>query len=696
MQSENAEGPASRSDGCVLHADFEKYEDGLIGVFNAGVRWLGDPFATNVKQNVVTITSDPATAFGGRRAAYVFTNQTDQRGRIVLQSRWDAPAIRDEVIEFVFRPVMVGSAELREFVIWSAYSAVGEPVGIVLRANSGASEGVYSIDIEDGSGKLTKSVVSQMDQTQWVRIVMHRDSGEGFVKIWIGSPDDERLVGSFVDAEPESCFARAEIGDLDDSHGFGSGYWDDVRVGRELTTQIALAPAETVPDLGPELTNGGAVIAVSGEKQLFVDDSVIQSQTGLHRIFHSVSKCADNPLLAPQTPLEVECKSLLPMTILRDVETGSFRCWYAIWGKAVGKPTFEALAESTNGLQWTRPNLGLLSYAGSSANNLLREGRMFRVLHDPEDPDPNRRYKAIIRDAGFLAGFSADGLKWKTTVPVLDQAYDATSVHWDPRDRKWIASCKIWKDNRRTRGYAESRDFLKWTDTAYMFSVDDRDGAQDQVYSMSIIPYQSIYIGLIKMYHLETDRCDIQIAFSRDAKHWNRPFRQPFIANGASKSDWDYGNLDPVDQIHLVNGELWFLYSGRSTLHNQLPNDGAMGLAKLRVDGFASMDAGDEEGVLITRPLILKGRKLSVNADVATGGKITVEILDGRTFDTTTDEADVPVYPFTRDNAVPIISDGINHAVRWENAASLQVLRGRQVRLRFRLHRARLYSFWSE
>lgn len=695
MQNQGAGEPVPRSDGCVLHVDFENYEDGLTGVLNAGIRWLGDPFATNVKQNVVTVTSDPATAFSGNRSAHVFTNQDDQRGRIILQRRHDAPTIQDEVIEVVFRPVVDGTAELRNLVVWSAVDEFGEPVGVMLRASTGATEHTYSIAVEEATGKLHHAVLAGLKQTHWIRIVLHRLSGEGIVRLWSGPPGEEQFIASFPDDNPNLAFARAEIGDLDDSQGFGSGYWDDIRVGRRLTPGSALAPPETVPSLGSEPPDTGAAVSVSGEKQLFVDDFIIQSQRGLQRVFHPVSKHADNPLLAPLTPLEVECRSILPMTVLRDRDTGTFRCWYAIWGKPVGKPTFEALAESTDGLNWIRPHLGLVAHLGSTDNNLLREGRMFRVLHDPEDPDPNRRYKAIIRDAGFLAGFSADGVKWKTTVPVLDQAYDATSVHWDPVGNKWIGSCKIWRENKRARGYAQSNDFVKWTDTAYMLSVDQRDGPQDQMYSMAIIRYESVYVGLIKVYHLDTDRCDVQIAFSRDAKHWRRPFRQPFIANGVEESDWDFGNLDPLDQIHSMNDRLWFFYSGRSTLHNQLPNDGAMGLATLRVDGFVSMDAGEDAGMLITRPLLLKGKRLYLNAEVSAGGRITVEILDGRTFDTTTDEADVPVFPFTKDNAAAILTDSVNHPVTWENAVSLQTLRGRQVRLRFNLQRARLYSFWS-
>ena len=48
------------------------------------------------------------------------------------------------------------------------------------------------------------------------------------------------------------------------------------------------------------------------------------------------------------------------------------------------------------------------------------------------------------------------------------------------------------------------------------------------------------------------------------------------------------------------------------------------GLATLRLDGFASINAGAEEGRLLTRPLGFTGRHLHVNAVVAPDGELRV------------------------------------------------------------------------
>lgn len=431
-------------------------------------------------------------------------------------------------------------------------------------------------------------------------------------------------------------------------------------------------------------------IPVGIERQLFLDDTPIASMQGIRRTFHPVAKYGRNPIMVPEKPWETQARSILPLTVLRDPNSGSLRLWYSAWGKQMDKPTYMCVADSTDGIHWTRPDLGLIEFQGSKQNNIIREGRMFRVLYDPRDTDPSRRYKAIIRDAGFLAGFSPDGLRWKTTVPVLQKAFDATSVHWDPIGSKWIASCKIMHEGRRARGYAESKDFTHWTDVAFMMTVDGRDGPADQLYSMAISRYERLYVGLLKIYHTDTDRCDVQLTFSRDARQWSRPERRPFLPNAATRGEWDYGNIDPPEQSIRMGDELWFFYSGRSTLHNQKPNDGAMGLATLRLDGFASLNAGNEPGLLVTRPLLLKGKSLYVNAD-AKDGEVRAEVLSAAS-----GHAQGSIPGLGMDQSTPLRRDSVRQELTWGGSPGLGSLVGKPIRLSFRIRNARLFAFWTE
>jgi hypothetical protein len=685
-----------RSDGRTLHVDFEAYQDGVVGLLNAGVRSLGDPF-TNLKQKEVAIVNDPTLAFSGARCGYVWTSEPDEIGRIRLQRRFDSPTVPvDEITEFVFRSVCYTPVDLDHFVLWSGKSFAGTPVGIVLTAWGSAETGTYRIDVEDADGQHANGV-SNLSQSEWIRIILHRNREDKTCVLWMGPPDREKRIAAYRDLDPSAATELAEFGDLSSHQDRGSGFWDDIRVGGILRARMTLSPPETFRHVGNETPKIEVPIRVGTEKQLFVDDVTIQSLRGLKRSFHPVDKHSGNPLMVPDRPWETQAKCILPLTVLPESETGKLRLWYSAWGKQVEKPTFECLALSNDGLRWEKPELGLCDFEGSTKNNIIREGRMFRVLFDPLDKAPNYRYKAVIRDSGFFAAHSPNGLEWTTTVPVLEQAYDASSVHWDPVNRKWIASCKVFVNGKRSRGYAESTDFTHWTDTCLMLTPDERDQPSDHLYSLSIFRYESVYIGLLKVFHTDTDRCEIQLAFSRNAKHWIRPDRTPFIPNPLEKEAWDFGNIDDTGQPIQMGDELWFYYAGRSTLHYQMPNDGAMGLGTLRLDGFCSLDAGSEEGILITPPLRLDGDSLFLNAEVR-DGYIKVEVLEETACRSVVDEADLPIHPFLKARCVPVTGNSVRQEVQWKNSPRFGRLNQNHklVRLKFYIKNAGLFSFWME
>lgn len=91
---------------------------------------------------------------------------------------------------------------------------------------------------------------------------------------------------------------------------------------------------------------------------------------------------------------------------------GKFRMWYlgmsqreVVAGQAPGWWRPMCYAESTDGVHWTKPELGLVEFNGNTRNNicliesdphsLSRVNDFLSVLHEPNDPDPSRRYKAV-------------------------------------------------------------------------------------------------------------------------------------------------------------------------------------------------------------------------------------------------------------------------------------------------------------
>jgi hypothetical protein len=147
---------------------------------------------------------------------------------------------------------------------------------------------------------------------------------------------------------------------------------------------------------------------------------------------------------------------------------------------------------------------------------------------------------------------------------------------------------------------------------------------------------------------------------------------------------WNYGNVQSAGGCCLVVGDQLYFYAGGTKWGGGSFDPNHTGLAVLRRDGFTSMDAGEAEGSLTTRPLRFSGRYLFVNV-AAPRGALRAEVLD---------EQGQPIAPFTADNCEPVRADRTKTEMKWKGAADLSAVSGRPVRFRFHLQNGGLYAFW--
>jgi len=216
-----------------------------------------------------------------------------------------------------------------------------------------------------------------------------------------------------------------------------------------------------------------------------------------------------------------------------------------------------------------------------------------------------------------------------------------------------------------------------------------------QLYNLHATPYERVMLGLFVIWqgpnNSECGRLRVQkrnevlLGFSRDGFHWSRPSRKAFLEVNEKEGAWNWGNVQSVGGGCLVvGGRLFFYYSARAKPKKEWDADASTGLAFLRRDGFASMDADARGGTLTTRPVKFKGRFLFVNVDCPRG-ELRVEVLDpdGK-----------PIPPFTAENCVPLSCDRALAEVNWKGAEDLSAVAGRPARFRFHLRAGRLYAFW--
>jgi hypothetical protein len=479
-----------------------------------------------------------------------------------------------------------------------------------------------------------------------------------------------------------------------------------------------------------QVSRPDGALSIDAGRQLFVDDHLV-GQTNLRRTFHRPRIHPASPILRPETALEMNdgfCPVACPFSdgVFYDPKDRLFKMWYhAGWFDGVG------YAISDDGIHWRRP---ILDIEPGTNRVLPRRDRFQRdgatIWIDEETSDPRQRYKMFVyfreRASGYrygelylpqaptvsAGGFvytSADGIHWSAPAPT-GPCGDNTSFFYDPVRKVWMYSIRTSNKRGRVRSYRQCKDFIEganWTkdDVIFFATADDQDfpdpklGYQTQLYRVEAVAYESLMLGIWLIHKGPPNEIcekggfpkitDIELGYSRDGIHWDRPDRTPFIACTQRPGDWNRGYLHPAGGVCLIVGdELYFYFGGWSGISPKLGGHmyagGSTGLAILRRDGFASMDAEGAPGTLTTVPLTFRGRHLFVNAD-ARGGELTIEILgpDGNVLP-----------PFSRRSCRPVTADDSWRRVTWKSANDLSSLANRPVRLRFNLSRGQLYSFW--
>ena len=490
--------------------------------------------------------------------------------------------------------------------------------------------------------------------------------------------------------------------------GGGDRLYNGIQLPAEWPPRYTTVPARE-PMMVPYLHHLPEVIPIDLGRQLFVDDFLIEPST-LTRRYHSTTYASGNPILTADKPWESEPLRKEPPT--RRAMTFSDGVWYdpqeriyKMWYMA-GVNRYTCYATSSDGLRWNKPALDVVP----GTNIVSRLGRdSSTVWLDQFESDPSKRYKMFLYQrpedsAQMSLFFSADGMHWSDLVAKSGPTRDRCTAFYNPFRKVWVFSIKATtpREFGRRRQYREHPDVVQgikwragephmWVGADWLDKGRPEYGVYPELYNLDAVAYESILLGLFIIWTGEGGAGrpkpnQVFVAFSRDGFHWHRPNREPFVPVSDTAGSWNYGNVQSAGGCCLIVGDrLHFYVSGREGVPGtDRPGVCNTGLATLRRDGFASMDAGDADGHVTTRPVLFSGRHMFVNVDTPTG-ELRVEVLDPDR---------KPIEPYTRDNALAIRVDSTRQRVRWNGAADLARLAGSPVRFRFHLRRGRLYAFW--
>ncbi len=509
----------------------------------------------------------------------------------------------------------------------------------------------------------------------------------------------------------------------------------------------ALGLAVTGGDWG-QAADPEKVTDIGTRRELFVENTLISNLGGgarlqLHRpVLREISFVCDR---------DWEGSSCAYMKVFKDGDL--YRMYYrgsgVVYkenGYAESHPETACYAESTDGIHWTKPELGLVEFEGSKKNNIIWIGlgshNFAPFLDANPDCPPEQRFKALAGDykKGLQAFVSPDGVRFTAVQqkPVIAKGYfDSLNLaFWDTEIGLYREYHRDFRNGRDIRT-GTSSDFVQWTDPEYLSyeahrdpsEADDAAPARDgdpemhvpgrvsQLYTNQVIPYYRaphIYMGFPTRYidrgwtysatqlpryeyrklrgaksrREGTAVTDGMFMASRDGQKfhvWPESFIRPGLR---TRQSWFYGD----------NYQNHGLVETKSAIEDAPPeisiyvsenshqdHAGQFRRHSIRIDGFVSLAAPLAGGELVTRPITFEGNRLSLNLSTSAAGSVRVEIQDG---------TGKPVPGYTLDESHELYGDSLDLAAAWKGTETyVGGLAGMPVRLRFVVRDADLFSY---
>lgn len=358
-------------------------------------------------------------------------------------------------------------------------------------------------------------------------------------------------------------------------------------------------------------------------------------------------------------------------------------------------------AESTNGIDWKLPKLGLYEHETFPGGNVVLMNE-FLVNHNftpfidtrPGVP-AEEKYKALgglayqphkehleVRErrgpGGLKAFVSPDGIHWKKLRddPVVPEEwgkyFDSQNyAFWSESEQRYVCYFRRFIKGYRGIARTTSKDFITWTPFVEM----PANLPGEHLYTACTQPYfraPHVYVALpTRFMDKRGAATDILFMTTRGGNHYDREFKESFIRPGIGNDGWaNRANYTAIGIHQTGPAEMsLFLTGGRRYT--------------LRLDGFVSVNAPLAGGEFTTRPFKFAGNQLEINYSTSAAGEIHVELQD---------ETGTPLPGFALEDCEPIWGDHIARVVTWSGTDDVRALAGKAVRLRFIMSDADLFS----
>jgi hypothetical protein len=398
------------------------------------------------------------------------------------------------------------------------------------------------------------------------------------------------------------------------------------------------------------------------------------------------------------------------------------------------KYTVICYATSKDGINWEKPNLGLVEFNGSKDNNIVDfpEPLLWStaaVLYDPEDPDPARRFKLAYEGGSeenpnnvFRVAFSPDGLHWtpspKNPVgPMVEMAgiTKHRGLYYVSAQNPFLAHRPVF--TRRMVTYV-SKDFETWSSSGAVTidpgpdvrgpsTEDDRHQYSEIHCGAGLWNRGNVIVGIHGMWqgHPTGDRrltsIDLGLVLSHDAIHFHEPvpgFRiipareQPESPIGVYPALMQGQGMENVGDETLYWYSLWRGNYGSGVRLITWARDRLGGLHPFRPRDHV-YNTVNPQGRDMHHALAMQAEAISTTLDVTSAdnavfinasglgqySELRVDVLD---------EGFHPVPGFSGDQAAVVNADGFRSQLEWPGGTALPTSAG-PLRLRVRFEGVR-------
>jgi len=502
----------------------------------------------------------------------------------------------------------------------------------------------------------------------------------------------------------------------------------DSLINHEKWTTATNRPLRQIGNVSREATRVvDGIIQVGSDKQLLIDDFVIDNMTNLKRQLHPFEKHPRNPVFHAQVPWEEGWADPFMSTVIYDRDQRCFKMWY----RCGPRHSLKGYAVSEDGVHWQRPDVAASPWQQFERHNLLGfEGRIAtwkkpgnNVLFDPKAEGTERFlslfYQPPTRD--YAVSRSADGVTWQQPESLRRAYGDVVSLVRDPANKQFLFFPKYMRQHEgfvRRSFAATTLNELNGPFTAkFPFLAGHRDDARvandasraygsllpetlrlpefhSEIYSVTAIPYEGTVVALYDLWPVIGNRegpLDMPMKVTRDMRTWHDVDYPRRALSIGRFGEWDSGMVYGGNTMLVVDDQIRLYYLGANMGHctRILPttkpyHNLGVGLATLRLDGFASLRPnGKPAGEFVTKPLQIQGTRLQVNARCHAGGWIKVELLDS---------AGKSLPGFRLDECEAFDGDSLRHTITWRGTPQVKNVTS-PIRVRVQMHNADVYAF---